>query len=40
MSHANAVLTTRAGLRIAQLVVDQHVPSAEVAARFLSGQYI
>ncbi|MGO4663112.1 IS481 family transposase, partial [Terrabacter sp. 2TAF16] len=34
MSHANAALTPRARLRVAQLVVDQHVPIAEVAARF------
>ena len=34
MSHANAALTPRARLRVARLVVDQHVPIAEVAARF------
>ncbi|BCQ03483.1 hypothetical protein TPCV4_19270 [Cutibacterium avidum] len=34
MSHANAALTPRARLRVAQLVVDNHVPIAEVAARF------
>ena len=34
MSHANAALTPRARLRVAQLVVDQAVPIAEVAARF------
>lgn len=34
MSHANAALTPRARLRVAQLVVDQHVPISEVAARF------
>ena len=34
MSHANAALTSRARLRVAQLVVDQQVPIAEVAARF------
>ena len=34
MSHANAALTPRARLRVAQLVVDQQVPIAEVAARF------
>lgn len=34
MSHANAALTPRARLRVAQLVVDQKVPIAEVAARF------
>ena len=34
MSHANAALTPRARLRVAQLVVDQGVPIAEVAARF------
>ena len=34
MSHANAALTPRARLRVAQLVVDQHVPIVEVAARF------
>ena len=32
--HANAALTPRARLRVAQLVVDQHVPIAEAAARF------
>ena len=34
MSHANAALTPRARLKVGQLVVDQHVPIAEVAARF------
>ena len=34
MSHANAALTPRARLRVAQLVVDQKVPIPEVAARF------
>src|SRR6188472_1724698 len=34
VSHANAALTPKARLRVAQLVVDQHVPIAEVAARF------
>lgn len=34
MSHANAALTPRARLRVAQLVIDQNVPIAEVAARF------
>ena len=34
MSHANAALTPRARLRVAQMVVDQQVPIAEVAARF------
>lgn len=34
VSHANAALTPRARLRVAQLVVDNHVPIAEVAARF------
>jgi transposase InsO family protein len=34
VSHANAALTPRARLKVAQLVVDQHVPIAEVAARF------
>ncbi len=34
MSHANAALTPRARLRVAQLVVDQRVPISEVAARF------
>lgn len=34
MSHANAALTPRARLRVAQLVVDNGVPIAEVAARF------
>ncbi|MFP3715226.1 helix-turn-helix domain-containing protein, partial [Puerhibacterium sp. TATVAM-FAB25] len=33
MSHANAALTPRARLQVARLVVDQHVPIAEVAAR-------
>lgn len=32
MSHANAALTPRARLRVALLVVDQHVPFCEVAA--------
>jgi transposase InsO family protein len=34
VSHANAALTPRARLRVAQLVVDQKVPISEVAARF------
>ena len=34
MSHANAALTPKARLRVAQLVVDQGVPISEVAARF------
>jgi transposase InsO family protein len=34
VSHANAALTPRARLTVARLVVDQHVPIAEVAARF------
>lgn len=34
MSHANAALTPRARLKVAQLVVEQKVPIAEVAARF------
>lgn len=34
MSHANAALTSQARLCVARLVVDQHVPIAEVAARF------
>ena len=34
MSHANAALTPRARHKVGQLVVDQHVPIAEVAARF------
>jgi transposase InsO family protein len=34
VSHANAALTPRARLRVAQLVIDQGVPIAEVAARF------
>jgi transposase InsO family protein len=34
VSHANAALTPRARLQVAQLVVDQHVPVSEVAARF------
>ena len=34
MSHANAALTPKARLRVAQLVIDQGVPIAEVAARF------
>ena len=34
MSHANAALTPRARLMVAQLVVDQNVPISEVAARF------
>ena len=34
VSHANAALTPRARLRVAQLVIDQKVPIPEVAARF------
>src|SRR6478752_7967985 len=34
VSHANAALTPKARLRVAQLVVDQGVPIPEVAARF------
>jgi transposase InsO family protein len=34
MSHANAALTPRARLRVAQLVVDQGMAITEVAARF------
>jgi Integrase core domain/leucine-zipper of insertion element IS481 len=34
VSHANAALTPRARLKVAKLVVDRHVPVAEVAARF------
>ena len=34
MSHANAALTPRARLKVAQLVVHQRVPISEVAARF------
>ncbi|KLU09012.1 IS481 family transposase [Kocuria sp. SM24M-10] len=34
MSHANAALTPRHRLQVAQLVIDQGVPIAEVAARF------
>ena len=34
MSHANAALTSRARLRVAQLVVDHGHPVSEVAARF------
>ena len=34
LCHANATLTPRARLRVAQLVVDQGAPIAEVAARF------
>ena len=34
MSHANAALTPRARLRVAQLVVDQGESIPEVAARF------
>ncbi|MFI5664382.1 IS481 family transposase [Streptomyces sp. NPDC051684] len=34
MSHANAALTPRARLKVAQLVVDHNVPIREVAARF------
>jgi transposase InsO family protein len=34
VSHANAALTPRARLRVAQLVVDQGWPISEVAARF------
>lgn len=32
MSHANAALTVRHRLKVAQLVVDQRVPISEVAA--------
>jgi transposase InsO family protein len=34
VSHANAALTPRHRLKVAQLVIDQGVPIAEVAARF------
>ncbi len=34
MSHANAALTPRHRLKVAQLVIDQGVPISEVAARF------
>jgi transposase InsO family protein len=34
VSHANAALTPRSRLRVAQLVIDQKVPISEVAARF------
>jgi transposase InsO family protein len=34
VSHANAALTPRARLKVAQLVIDQQVPISEVAARF------
>ena len=34
MSHANAALTPRHRLKVAQLVVDQRYPISEVAARF------
>ena len=34
MSHANAALTPRARLRVAQLVIDHGMPVTEVAARF------
>ncbi|KGN34526.1 IS481 family transposase, partial [Knoellia aerolata] len=34
MSHANAALTVRHRLKVAQLVVEQGVPISEVAARF------
>jgi transposase InsO family protein len=34
VSHANAALTPRSRLRVAQLVVDQGYPISEVAARF------
>ena len=34
VSHANAALTPRARLKVAQLVVDQGFPISEVAARF------
>ena len=41
MSHANAALTPRARLRVAQLVVDNGVPISEVAARFgVSAQVV
>jgi hypothetical protein len=34
VSHANAALTVRHRLKVAQLVVDQGYPISEVAARF------
>ena len=34
MSHTNAALTPRHRLKVAQLVVDEHWPISEVAARF------
>ena len=34
MSHANAALTPRARLKVAQLVVEDGYPISEVAARF------
>lgn len=34
MTHANAALTVRHRLKVAQLVIDQGVPISEVAARF------
>jgi hypothetical protein len=34
VSHANAALTPRARLIVAKLVIERHVPVAEVAARF------
>lgn len=34
MSHANAALTPRHRLKVAQLVIDQGVAISEVAARF------
>ena len=34
MSHANAALTVRHRLKVAQLVVEQGVPISEVAARY------
>lgn len=34
MSHTNATLTPRHRLKVAQLVVDEHWPISEVAARF------
>ena len=34
VSHANAALTARTRPKVAKLVVDRHVPVAEVAARF------
>ena len=34
MTHANAALTPRHRLKVAQLVVDQGWPISEVAARF------